>query len=98
MEFFAIVRKRRSIRRYQKQPVEPEKIALLLEAALRAPSSRGLNPWEFIVVDDESLINRLAGAKEHGSSFLKGARRGVLAGADPRGGEVGVEVPPSAST
>ena len=31
MEFFAIVRKRRSIRRYQKQPVEPEKIALLLK-------------------------------------------------------------------
>ena len=54
MEFFTIVRKRRSIRKYRKQPVEPEKIALLVETALRAPSSRGLNPWEFIVVDDET--------------------------------------------
>jgi len=98
MEFFAIVRKRRSIRRYQKQPVEPEKIALLLEAALRAPSSRGLNPWEFIVVDDESLINRLAGAKEHGSSFLKGAPLAVVVCADPARYDVWVEDTSIAST
>lgn len=98
MEFFAIVRKRRSIRRYQKQPVEPEKIALLLEAALRAPSSRGLNPWEFIVLDDQSLVNRLSEAKEHGSSFLKGAPLAIVVCADPARCDVWVEDTAIAST
>jgi nitroreductase len=44
------IRKRRSIRHFLKKPVEPEKIDILLEAALRAPSSRGTNPWELVVV------------------------------------------------
>jgi len=98
MEFFTIIRKRRSIRKYKKQPVEPEKIALLVETALRAPSSRGLNPWEFIVVDDQNFISKLAEAKEHGSSFLKGAPLAVVVCADPARCDVWVEDTSIAST
>ncbi|RMG75366.1 MAG: NAD(P)H-dependent dehydrogenase/reductase, partial [Nitrospirae bacterium] len=50
--FIELLRKRRSIRRYQDREVEREKIELILEAALRSPSSRSLNPWEFVVVTD----------------------------------------------
>ncbi len=47
--FIDLLRKRRSIRKYQDRPVKQEKIELLVEAALRSPSSRGLNSWVFSV-------------------------------------------------
>ena len=75
--FLSLIEKRRSIRKYKKRPVEPEKIEALAEAALRAPSSRGFNPWEFIVVTDRAMLVKLSGAKPHGSSFLKGAPLGI---------------------
>jgi nitroreductase len=52
-----LLRKRRSVRRYQKRPIEGEEIDVLIESMLRAPSSRGLNPWEFVVVTNgETLV------------------------------------------
>ena len=89
--FIDLVRTRRSIRRFRPEAVEPEKVALLLEAALRAPSSRGLSPWEFIVVTDGELLRRLARAKQHGSDFLAGAPLGVVVCAAPERCDVWVE-------
>jgi len=43
---------RRSIRRFEDRPVEPEKIERLLRAAMQAPSGMNTQPWEFIVVQD----------------------------------------------
>jgi len=40
-----LIQKRRSIRKYQNKPIEPDKIKTLVEAALRSPSSMGYNPW-----------------------------------------------------
>ncbi len=49
--------RRRSIRKYTDQPVEPEKLDLLLKAAMAAPSAMNCRPWEFIVVTDpEKLV------------------------------------------
>ena len=67
-----ILRERRSIRRYKDREIETEKINLLKEAALRSPSSRGINPWRFIFVTDKTKLEELSRAKESGSSFLKG--------------------------
>jgi len=86
-----ILRQRRSIRAFRPEPVEVEKIDLLIEAALRSPSSRGRNPWEFIVVQDPSLLARLAQAKEHGSAFLGKAPLAIVVAADPDKCDVWVE-------
>jgi nitroreductase len=72
------LRKRRSIRSYEDKEIEPEKIELLKEAALRSPTSRGINPWRFIFVTDKAILKELSRAKESGSSFLEGARLGVV--------------------
>jgi nitroreductase len=46
---------RRSIRSYvDNKPVEREKIEILLQAAMAAPSACNLQPWEFIIIDDPS--------------------------------------------
>jgi nitroreductase len=73
-----ILRKRRSIRRYRDRKIEDGKIELLKEAALRAPSSRGINPWRFIFVTDKSTLEKLSKAKESGSGFLNAASLGVV--------------------
>ncbi len=89
--FLSLVTKRRSIRRYQEKPVEADKIDMLVEAALRAPSSRGFNPWEFVIVTDRGLLDQLSQAKPHGASFLKNAALGIIVCADPAKCDVWVE-------
>jgi nitroreductase len=89
--FIPLIQKRRSIRRFLKRDIEPEKIDLLVEAALWAPSSRGLNPWEFIVVTERETLDRLSMVKIHGSSFLNNANLGIVVCADPEKCDVWVE-------
>ncbi len=47
---------RRSIRRYTDQPVEAEKLDLLLQAAMAAPTAMNCKPWEFVVVTDPERL------------------------------------------
>ena len=89
--FLSLIQKRRSIRKYLEKPVETEKIDQLIEAALRSPSSRGFNPWEFIVVTDKNLLEKLSKAKPHGASFLKNAPLGIVVCADPEKCDVWIE-------
>ena len=77
-----LLRQRRSIRRFVSRPVEAEKIDALVESAVRTPTSRGRNPWEFIVVTDPDILKRLGSAKEHGSAFLSGAPLAIVVAAD----------------
>jgi len=86
-----LLRERRSIRRFLAKRVEQKKVEAILEAALRSPSSRGRNPWEFIVVDDPDLLEQLGLAKSHGSSFLAGAPLAVVVAADPKKCDVWIE-------
>lgn len=71
---------------------------MLIEAALRAPSSRGLNPWEFIVVTKRDLLKKLSGAKPHGAAFIKNAPLGIVVCADEVKSDVWVEDCSIAST
>ena len=89
--FLDLLKKRRSIRQFMEQPVEKEKIDLLVEAMLRSPSSRGLNPWEFVVVTDRKRINELAKAKAHGSTFMENAPLAIVVCSDPGRCDVWVE-------
>lgn len=86
-----ILRKRRSIRRYERKPVEAGALETLKEALLRCPTSRGINPWTFIFVDDSALLDLLSRAKEHGASFLKGAPLGIVVCGDETQSDVWVE-------
>lgn len=89
--FFDLIKNRRSIRKYKSKPVEQEKIDLLIEAALRAPSSRSINPWEFVVVTDRKILVDLAHAKPYGAIFMKDAAVGIVICADPHKCDVWIE-------
>jgi len=53
------IRSLRSMRRLKSDPVEPEKLRLILEAAGKAPSGGNSQPWEFIVITDNAVKARL---------------------------------------
>ncbi len=85
------LRKRRSIRRFKDEPVSQEHRDLLIEAILRSPSSKGINPWEFVVIDDKETVTKLANAKTHGSAFLKNAPLAIVVCADTSKTDVWIE-------
>jgi nitroreductase len=89
--FLSLIQKRRSIRKFLIKQVEREKIDMLMEAALRAPSSMGSGPCELIIVSDKELLEKLSMAKQHGSAFLKNASLGLIVCTDPNRSDVWVE-------
>ena len=86
-----LLRSRRSIRKFRQEKIAPELVETIVEAALRAPSSRGINPWEFILVDDPAIMEKLSAAKQHGAEFLKNAPLGIVICADTTKSDVCVE-------
>jgi nitroreductase len=54
------IKKRRSIRQYTAESVSDADIRTILEAAMAAPSANNSQPWEFIVVREKDLRQRLA--------------------------------------
>lgn len=54
---------RRSIRQFTGQEVPREMIALLLQAAMAAPSAANGRPWEFVVVTDKEVLDELRAAQ-----------------------------------
>jgi nitroreductase len=91
MTFLSLLEQRRSIRKFLDQKVEAEKIGALIEAALRSPSSMGNDPWEFVVVEDKAVLEKLARAKPHGATFMKNAPLGIVVCADPDKSTVWIE-------
>lgn len=57
---------RRSIRKFQKRPVERNVIDQLLKAAMAAPSACNLQPWAFVVVDEPDVLARVKEAAGQG--------------------------------
>lgn len=49
-----------SVRRFKDEPVTEKQVSSILHAAMSAPSGVNRQPWEFIVVNDRSLLQALA--------------------------------------
>ena len=89
--FLELLQKRRSIRKYLDKGVDSATIDQLVEAALRAPTSMGKNSWEFVIVTEPDLLQKLSNAKPHGSTFLKNAKLGIVVCGDPQITDVWIE-------
>src|SRR4030067_626939 len=58
-EVLKAIKNRRTIRRFKPNPIDEEKLQMILEAGRWAPSFSNLQPWKFIVVKDQGLKNAL---------------------------------------
>jgi nitroreductase len=61
MDTLEAIHTRRSIRQYQELPVSEELLKELLSAAMAAPSARNQQPWEFIVITEKDLLQKIPG-------------------------------------
>ena len=62
MELQEVLQKRRSIRKFTQEGVSKEDIELLLRAAMSGPSACNKTPWEFCVVTNPDMLDKLHGA------------------------------------
>ncbi|MFX1486386.1 MAG: nitroreductase family protein [Promethearchaeota archaeon] len=69
--FFQLVEKRRSIRKYKEYDIPKKDLKKILEAARLAPSANNDQPWRFIVVTDRKTKNLLA--RPSTQTFIKDA-------------------------
>lgn len=59
---------RHSVRKFTEQPVEEEKLQLVLKAAMQAPSAKNSQPWEFFVIRDKEVMEKLSRVQPYGAS------------------------------
>ena len=62
MNFFDLVKKRRSVRKFTNDKVPDKVIYKCLEAAILAPNSSNLQPWEFYWIKNKNKKDRIAKA------------------------------------
>lgn len=70
MELINAIKRRRSIRKYNDQPIPADAIQDILDCARLAPSAINIQPWLFGCITDKNLLERLANMADHGK-FIK---------------------------
>lgn len=83
MDFFSLIEKRRSVRRFTTEAVSEETIARLLRAALSAPSSKNSRSSSFMIVDKPELLEQISLMRDFGSAFIKDAPLAIIVMGDP---------------
>jgi nitroreductase len=83
-----VVKKRRSIRRFLDKEIEKEKIEEVLRAAMTAPSAHNGRPWQFWVIRDKEIKEKLSRIQPW-ADFV--ARAPVVLAIGAHGGEQWIE-------
>ena len=78
------IQHRRSIRKFTSEPIEPDKLQSVLEAARLAPSGNNKQPWTFIVVQSEQQCQAVMEAC-HRQTWMMTAPAFIVAVADMAG-------------
>jgi len=60
MELSSAIYSRRAIRAFSPEPVGADEIDQLIQAAIQAPSSMGLEPWAFVVVEGAAKLKKFS--------------------------------------
>lgn len=69
-----VINKRRSVRTFKANAqISQAQIEILLRAGMQAPSALNEQPWEFIVVNDSSVLKELSQISNHSKSLADAA-------------------------
>ena len=75
---------RKSVRNYQPQAVEDEKITTMLQAAMAAPSGKDQRPWHFVVINDRAQLDSMAAELPNARMLAKAPMAIVICGDSTR--------------
>ena len=91
-ELLEVFQKRRSVRSYSGEPVPMEKLNMILEAGMLAPSGKAIRPYELIVVRDKQKLINLSGCRKGGAArMLAGADLAIVVVGDEEKSDVWTE-------
>jgi 5,6-dimethylbenzimidazole synthase len=62
VDIYEAIEKRRTIRIFKK-PATDDQMKKIILAGTKAPSARNTQPWEFVIVEDQELIDAIANMK-----------------------------------
>ncbi len=65
MELQDVLQSRRSIRKYTQEAVSKEEIDILMHAAMSGPSACNKMPWEFYVIRNQEVLEKLRNATRY---------------------------------
>lgn len=98
MDMLNAILHRRSVRRYTDEPIPQEKLDAILHAGLAAASSKNRRPWEFVVVRDRGMLDRLCECRPGAANLLGHCQAAIVVCADAELVDVWVEDCGSAMT
>jgi nitroreductase len=64
MDLFEAIMERRSCRSFLSEPVDEALVNKVLEAGIRAPSPLNAQPWEFVVITNAAVLEKIHEASE----------------------------------
>jgi len=76
--FSDLIKKRRSARKFKEELIQPQQLEQILKAGLMAPSSKRCTCWEFVVVEDKTVLQQLSVCKANGATFLANAPLAIV--------------------
>lgn len=91
IDFQSLITNRRSIRKFTDEPLKPEQVELILKAALKSPSSKSKNPWQFLLIEDKGMLEKLSLCKASASKPIAGCTLAIVVVADPLTSDVWIE-------
>ena len=62
---------RRSIRKFSDKPVSDEQIESILRAAMASPSAGNMQPWQFIVIKDREILDKVPEIHQYAKMALE---------------------------
>jgi nitroreductase len=82
MSVYDTIKERGSIRKFKSEPIPEDKLEAILDSARLAQSAANRQPWEFIVVTDESIRSALVSVAGH-QRFVGDAAAVIVCLGDP---------------
>ena len=81
------------MRKFTDEELTQEEVVTLMKAALMSPTSKRTNAWQFIMVDDKELLEKLSHCKAQASQFIADAPLAIVVTADPLASDVWIVSP-----
>lgn len=98
MDIFDMIMHRRSVRQYTDDRIAEDTLNKILYAGLAAASSKNRRPWEFVVVRDKDMLNKLGECRPSAGNLLGKCDTAIVVAADSELVDVWVEDCASAMT
>lgn len=90
-DFQSLIINRRSTRKFTEEPLSPEQVEKIMKAALMSPTSKSSNAWQFLLVEEKEMLEKLSLCKKTASKLIAGCALAVVVLADPFASDVWIE-------